>query len=103
RQALGHEGGGVGDVLSALEAHTRRVDSRHPVDPKTPPILPVAIPGEQVPAAGGVDELIRLDVALALPSGGVSVDEAEPLRGLAGTGDRDECPDIEAALGGECR
>ena len=58
-----------------------------PVGTKRPPVLAVAVPGEQVPAATGVDEAVRLHAACAgLAVAGLVV-EAQLLVVAAGAGD----------------
>jgi hypothetical protein len=45
------------------EAHAGRLDLVDAIDPEGSPGLAVTVEGHQVPAAGGMDQLERLDVA----------------------------------------
>ena len=48
-----------------------------PIDPERPPVDPVGVPGDQVPAPAGVDQAMRLDPALARAAVPVVVVEAQ--------------------------
>jgi hypothetical protein len=51
----------------------------HAVDPKDPPVVPVHVEGDQVPAPAGGDETVRLHQPEALPTVPGAVLEAEAL------------------------
>src|SRR6266496_3830477 len=69
-QALADEPGRVGRVGQA-RPDAGRPDVLHPVQPEAPPLALVQVVRYQVPAAAGVDQAVRLDVAAAVLPGTV--------------------------------
>ena len=65
-----------------------------------PPCLAVAVPGDEVPAAAGVDQAVRLDRAGAGSSGVIAVAEAEGFLVATGAGDDGERPGVDRGAPG---
>lgn len=83
----------VGDrvrVLPRPEPPGRGHHLVHPVQPEGAPVVPVDVPGHQVPAAVGGDHPHRLDRPLRFRAAAVRVAEPHPHRVPAGAGEGDQ-------------
>jgi hypothetical protein len=67
RNGLRHVGGHVirGQLARGETSPGRAQRTLDPVDPERPPVAAIDVPGQEVPAARGVHQAMRLDVASA--------------------------------------
>ena len=60
------------------------------VDAERPPVVAVAVAGDEVPPARRLHEAVGVDRALGLPAAPVAVADTEAFAVAAGPGERDE-------------